>query len=86
MAARARRTAARLPLRLTFPPSSAGAAVDGAWWPRDTIPHRVLVARGLLHVGSFPRTDNHQVWLKMSTRTLIRLSVQEPEGAAAVSA
>ena len=47
----------------------------------DTAPHRVRVARGLLKVGSYPHEDNHQVWLWMSTRSLIRLSVaSDPDG------
>jgi hypothetical protein len=41
----------------------------------DTAPHRVRVARGVLHVGSYPHDDTHQVWLSMSSRKLIRLSV-----------
>lgn len=44
----------------------------------DTAPHRVRVARGLVKVGSYPREDNHQVWLSMSTRTMIRLAVTNP--------
>jgi hypothetical protein len=46
----------------------------------DTAPRRVRVARGLIKVGSYPREDNHQVWLWMSTRTMIRLAVVAPEG------
>jgi len=46
----------------------------------DTAPHRVRVGRGLLKVGSFPRDDTHQVWLSMSTHTMIRLSVTAPDG------
>lgn len=45
----------------------------------DTAPDRVRVARGLVKVGSYPREDNHQLWLWMSTRTMIRLSVTTPE-------
>jgi len=48
----------------------------------DTAPHRVRVARGLIKVGSYPREDNHQLWLWMSTRSMIRLSVTAPEGSA----
>jgi hypothetical protein len=39
----------------------------------DRAPHRVRVARGLLKVGSYPGDDNHQVWLRASTRRLMRL-------------
>ena len=46
----------------------------------DTAPHRVRVARGLVKVGSYPREDNHQLWLWMSTRSMFRLSVTAPEG------
>ena len=46
----------------------------------DTAPHRVRVARGLIKVGSYPREDNHQLWLWMSTRSMIRLAVTAPEG------
>lgn len=42
-------------------------------------PHRVRVDRGLIKVGSYLREDNHQVWLRMSTRTVMRLSVTGPE-------
>ncbi len=42
----------------------------------DAAPHVVRVARGRLKVGSYPREDNHQVWLSMSNRELIRLSVR----------
>ncbi|MDX6299446.1 MAG: hypothetical protein QOF53_660 [Nocardioidaceae bacterium] len=45
----------------------------------DTAPHRVRVARGLLKVGSYPREDNHQVWLRTSTGRVVRLSVTAPE-------
>jgi len=45
----------------------------------DTAPHRVPVARGLLKVGSYPREDNHQVWLRTSTRHIMRLAVTAPE-------
>ena len=45
----------------------------------DIAPRRVRAARGLIKVGSYPREDNHQVWLWMSTRTMIRLSVTAPE-------
>jgi hypothetical protein len=45
----------------------------------DTAPHRVRVARGLLKVGSYPREDNHQVWLRTSTRRIMRLAVTAPE-------
>jgi len=45
----------------------------------DTAPHRVRVARGLLKVGSYPHDDNHQVWLRTSTRRIMRLSVTPPE-------
>jgi uncharacterized protein DUF5994 len=45
----------------------------------DTAPRRVRADRGLIKVGSYPREDNHQVWLWMSTRTMIRLSVTTPE-------
>ena len=46
----------------------------------DTAPHRVRVARGLIKVGSYPRDDTHQVWLSMSTHTMIRLAVMDSEG------
>lgn len=46
----------------------------------DTAPHRVRVARGLVKVGSYPREDNHQVWLSMSTHGMVRLSVTAPDG------
>ena len=45
----------------------------------DTAPHRVRVARGLLKVGSHPHEDNHQVWLRTSTRRMMRLAVTAPE-------
>jgi hypothetical protein len=45
----------------------------------DTAPHRVRVARGLLKVGSSPGNAHHQVWLRTSTRRLMRLSVTAPE-------
>src|SRR3954468_4174155 len=45
----------------------------------DTAAHRVPVARGLLKVGSYPREDNHQVWLRTSTRRIMRLAVTAPE-------
>ena len=48
----------------------------------DTAPRRVRVARGLVKVGSYPREDNHQVWLSMSSRSMIRLSVTAPDGSA----
>lgn len=44
----------------------------------DTAPHRVRVARGMVKVGSYPHDDTHQVWLSMSTRAMIRLSVVDP--------
>jgi hypothetical protein len=47
----------------------------------DAAPHRVQTARRLMKVGSYPRADNHQVWLAMSTRNMIRLAVvTAPEG------
>ncbi len=46
----------------------------------DTAPHQVRVARGPLKVGSYPRHDNHQVWLRTSTGNTMRLSVTAPEG------
>lgn len=46
----------------------------------DAAPHRVRVARGLIKVGSYPHDDTHQVWLSMSTHTMIRLSVATPAG------
>lgn len=46
----------------------------------DAAPHRVRVARGLIKVGSYPRDDMHQVWLSMSTHTMIRLSVATFDG------
>jgi hypothetical protein len=52
----------------------------------DTAPHRVRVARGILHVGSYPHDDTHQVWLSMSSRKLIRLSVHAPDEAVAAVA
>lgn len=45
----------------------------------DTAPRRVRVAGRMVKVGSYPRTDSHQVWLSMSTGQLIRLFVQAPE-------
>lgn len=48
----------------------------------DTAPHRVRVARGLIKVGSYPHDDTHQVWLSMSTHSMIRLSVTTSEGSA----
>jgi hypothetical protein len=48
----------------------------------DTAPHRIRVARGVLKVGSYPGDDTSQVWLFMSTRRLIRLSVTRPVAAA----
>jgi hypothetical protein len=45
----------------------------------DTAPRHVRVGGRSLTVGSYPRGDNHQVWLSMSTRELIRLSVKAPE-------
>lgn len=44
----------------------------------DTAPHRVRVARGVIKVGSYPSDDTSQVWLSMSTRRMIRLSVTSP--------
>jgi hypothetical protein len=44
----------------------------------DTAPHKVRVARGIIKVGSFPRDDNHQIWLTMSNRRMIGLSVKPP--------
>jgi hypothetical protein len=58
--------------------------VDRAVFSRpdwDAAPHRVRVARGVLHVGSYPHDDTHQVWLSMSSRKLIRLSVHAPDEA-----
>ncbi len=49
----------------------------------DTAPHRVRVGRGPIKVGSFPHDDTHQVWLKMSTHALIRLTVKAPDVTAA---
>jgi hypothetical protein len=40
---------------------------------------RLRVGHGQVKVGSYPKDDTHQVWLSMSTRELIRLSVQAPE-------
>jgi len=48
----------------------------------DTAPHRVRVARGQIKVGSYPHSDTHQVWLSMSTNTMIRLSVTAADGSA----
>ena len=48
----------------------------------DTAPHRVSVAHGLIKVGSYPRQNNHQVWLSMATHSMIRLSVTAPAGSA----
>lgn len=48
----------------------------------DTAPHRVRAARGLVKVGSYPHDDTQQVWLSMSTHTIIRLSVTPAEGPA----
>ena len=41
----------------------------------DTSPRRVRVARGPIKVGSYPTDDTSRVWLFMSTRRIIRLSV-----------
>jgi hypothetical protein len=46
---------------------------------RDTQPHRVAVARGLMKVGSYPDDDTHLMMLRMSTRTDLRLLVVPPE-------
>lgn len=46
----------------------------------DTAPHRVRVSRGLIKVGSYPHDDTHQVWLSMSSHSMIRLSVTTSEG------
>lgn len=40
------------------------------------------MARGLIKVGSYPHDDTHQVWLSMSTHSMIRLSVTTSEGSA----
>ena len=45
----------------------------------DTAPHRVRVDRGMLHVGSFPRRDTHQIWLSMDRGRRIVLTVTAPE-------
>jgi uncharacterized protein DUF5994 len=45
----------------------------------DTQPHRVVVARGLIKVGSYPQDDTHLMMLRMSTRTDLRLLVVPPE-------
>ena len=42
----------------------------------DTAPHRVRVSRGLIKVGSYPHDDTHQIWLTMSSRRTIGLSVE----------
>jgi hypothetical protein len=42
----------------------------------DTAPHRVRVSRGLIKVGSYPHDDTHQIWLTMSSRRAIGLSVE----------
>jgi Family of unknown function (DUF5994) len=46
----------------------------------DAVPRRVRVARGQIKVGSYPRDDMSQVWLSMSTHTMIRLSVVTFDG------
>lgn len=51
----------------------------------DTAPHRVRVSRGLIKVGSYPHDDTHQVWLSMSTHSMIRLSVTTSEGSSQAS-
>jgi hypothetical protein len=62
-------------------PSALGeirrVVVSRAEW--DRAPHRVRVARGLVKVGSSPVDANHQVWLRTSTRRVMRLSVTAPE-------
>lgn len=44
----------------------------------DTQPHRVVVARGPIKVGSYPHDDTHLMMLRMSTRTDLRLLVVPP--------
>jgi hypothetical protein len=52
----------------------------------DTAPHRVQVHRGPIKVGSFPGDDTHQIWLTMSNRRMIGLSVKAPDGSAPATA
>lgn len=42
----------------------------------DSVPHRLVVERGLIKVGSYPRDHGHRLMLSMSDRRLIRLRVK----------
>jgi hypothetical protein len=42
----------------------------------DSVPHRLVVDRGLIKVGSYPHDDGHRLMLAMSDRRLIRLRVK----------
>ena len=79
MAAVARpRLRARRPRRPLPGRARARAAVLYSRPDWDTQPHRVVVARGPLKAGSFPRDDTHMMMLRMSTRTDLRLLVVPP--------
>lgn len=49
----------------------------------DTIPHRLRLGHRLVKVGSYPKSDDHQLMLAMSDHRLIRLHVKAPHERAA---